>query len=67
MDLLIAILVWLGCFHANTEYTESEMEMELSNHQAAVELILDDPSLQEIVWDSCGIIVPTISIKPDEN
>ena len=66
MELLIAILVWLGCFHANEQYTESEMEQELATNQAAVNTILNDPSLQAMVWDSCGVIAPTITIRPDE-
>lgn len=37
MELLVAILVWLGCFEANGTYTASEMEMYIASNHAAVQ------------------------------
>ena len=67
MELLIAILIWLGCFEANGVYTASEMEMHIASNHAAVQAIINDPAMQIVVWDSCGSIVPTIIVRPDEH
>lgn len=67
MELLVAILVWLGCFEANGTYTASEMEMYIASNHAAVQAIINDPAMQAVVWDACGSIVPTITVRPDEH
>ena len=67
MELLIAILVWLGCFEANGVYTASEMEMCIASNHAAVQAIINDPSMQAVVWETCGSAIASISVEPDEH
>lgn len=67
MELLIAILVWLGCFEANGVYTASEMEMYIASNHAAVQAIINDPSMQAVVWETCGSAVASISVEPNEH
>lgn len=67
MELLIAILVWLGCFKANGVYTASEMELNITNNYATVQAIINDPAMQAIVWETCGNTVSTITVRPDEH
>lgn len=56
--MLIAILLWFGCFQPNNQYTATELE----THALAVEAILEDPQLEVAVWDSTGRHVPTVVI-----
>jgi hypothetical protein len=67
MELLIAILVWLGCFEANGVYTASEMEMYIASNHAAVQAIINDPAMQAVVWETCGSTVATIVVRLDEH
>ncbi len=67
MELLRAILVWLGCFEANGVYTASEMEMYIASNHAAVQAIINDPAMQAVVWETCGSTVSTIVVRLDEH
>ena len=62
MDRLIAILLWLGSFQPNGQYTTEQMEAELEENAVAVQIIIENQALQEQVWDSCGVSVPTVII-----
>jgi len=62
MEMLIAILLWLGSFQPNGQYTTQQMQTALDENEAAVEVIIQSQSLQQEVWDSCGASVPTVIV-----
>lgn len=67
MDMLIAILLWLGSFQPDGQYTTAEMAYELEEHAAEVATIMNSPSLQQQVWDSCGTTVPRVIVIGEGN
>ncbi len=62
MDMLIAILLWLGCIQAPNTYTPIVINGHIVDNASAVNAVLSNQAQQGIIWTQYGNVVPTVQI-----
>ena len=54
MEMLLAILLWLGCVTAPNTYYQPEIDSYANQNQAAINGVLASPSQQAYIWSQYG-------------
>lgn len=62
MDMIIAILLWLGCITAPNTYHIDQINTYATQQQPVINSVLTDPPLYDSVWYQYGSIVPEVDV-----
>jgi hypothetical protein len=62
MELLIAILIWLGVLTSGQTYTNEAYQQYLQQNSQQISNVIGDSVLQQDVWNASGSSVPTVII-----
>ena len=62
MEMLIAILLWLGCIQAPNTYTTSVIDAYTLQNQTVINTVLADQVQQDIIWNHFGVAASEIDI-----
>ncbi|MDZ4744771.1 MAG: hypothetical protein SGJ05_02075 [bacterium] len=62
MEMILAILLWMGCISAPNTYQQSQIDAYTTQGQQVINSVLASQSQQEIIWQQYGAVVPTLDI-----
>jgi hypothetical protein len=62
MELLIAILIWLGVLTSGQTYTNEAYQQYLQQNSQQISNVIGDSVLQQDVWNASGSSVRTVII-----
>lgn len=62
MEMLLAILLWLGCITAPNTYYQPQIDAYESQNQAAINGVLASPSQQAYIWSQCGAATENVLV-----
>lgn len=66
MELIIAILLWMGVVRPGDVYTQPEFDQLVVSHQPVIQSVLADPVQQQLVWSAVGSNEPDVVIGGGE-
>lgn len=66
MDMIIAILLWMGVVHTGSTYSQAEFNELVNVNQPVIDAVLADPVQQEMVWATVGTREPDVIIGEGE-
>lgn len=64
MDLIIAILLWIGCISAPNTYSSRAIDDYATTHDPTITSVMGDSTQQSIIWQQYGAAVPYVEIIP---
>ena len=53
-DMLLAILLWLGCISAPNTYTQPQIDVFATQNQVVINEVMSTPPKQEVIWQAYG-------------
>lgn len=62
MEMLLAILLWIGCISAPNSYHQLQIDAYSTQHQQVVNSVLTNPTQQIVVWQQYGALVPYVDV-----
>lgn len=62
MEMLIAILLWLGCISAPNTYTDVQITDYSTQHEQVINSVMANPPQQEYIWNQYGELVPRVDV-----
>ena len=62
MEMIIAILLWLQVMVSPGQYTHTQYDALVQQHDQQINAVLSDPQLQQTVWASTGDQVPYVVV-----
>ncbi|MDZ4744980.1 MAG: hypothetical protein SGJ05_03145 [bacterium] len=67
MEMLIAILLWIGCISAPNSYTTQAIDNYATTNEVVVNSVLSSQAQQQVIWNQYGYAVPSVQvINPTE-
>lgn len=67
MEMLIAILLWLGCISAPNTYTQAAIDTYVNQNQPVINSVLESPTQQLWIWESHGSFVSEVDVTDPYN
>lgn len=67
MEMLIAILLWLGCISAPNTYTQASIDTYVNQNQLVINSVLESPTQQLWIWTSHGSYVSEVDVTDPYN
>lgn len=62
MEMLLAILLWIGCISAPNSYHQSQIDAYSTQHEQVVNSVLMNPPQQIVIWQQYGSQVPYVDV-----
>jgi len=62
VEMLLAILLWLGCITAPNTYYQSQIDSFESQNQAVIDGVMASPTQQAYVWSQCGAATENVQV-----
>ena len=62
MEMLLAILLWLGCISAPNTYNQSQIDTLESQNQVAISGVMASPTQQAYVWSQYGAVTENVQV-----
>jgi len=62
MEMLLAILLWIGCISAPNTYTQSTIDTYATDNEPAITYVMGDQSQQTQIWNQYGVAVSNVNI-----
>ncbi len=62
MEMLLAILLWIGCISAPNSYMQAQITDYSTQHEQVINSVMMDAPQQAYIWDQYGQLVPNVDI-----
>ena len=62
MEMLLAILIWLGCITAPNTYYQDQITAYSNQNQAAINSVMESPPQQEYIWGQYGALTENVQV-----
>ena len=62
MEMLIAILLWIGCITAPNTYTQAAIDNYSIINEPVITSVMNNPPQQIDIWQQYGAVVTEVSI-----
>lgn len=62
MEMLIAILLWIGCITAPNTYTQAAIDNYSILNEPVITSVMNDPPQQIAIWDQYSVAVIEVNI-----
>jgi len=62
MEMIIAILLWIGCISAPNSYQQTQINGFTTQHEQVITSVLSSEPQQAIIWQQYGAAVPYVEV-----
>lgn len=62
MEMLLAILLWLGCITAPNTYYQPQIDSHANQNQEVINGVMASPTQQEFVWSQYGAATENVQV-----
>lgn len=62
MNMILAILLWLGCIQAPNTYTVQSIDAYAQQHQTVITDVLGNQPQQDVIWSQYGVVVGEVNV-----
>lgn len=62
MEMLLAILLWIGCISAPNTYHQTQIDAYTVQNQPVINTVLDNEAQQMVIWQQYGVAATEIEV-----
>jgi len=62
MEMLLAILLWIGCISAPNSYYQGQIDSFSTQHQQVIGCVMESPPQQNYIWLQYGAATESVQV-----
>ena len=62
MEMLLAILLWIGCISSPNTYYQAQIDSYSTQHQQVVDSAMSNQVQREVIWQQYGIAATELEV-----
>lgn len=62
MEMLLAILLWIGCISAPNTYHQAQIDAYSTQHEQVIDDVMTNQQQQDVIWGQYGIVTTELEI-----
>lgn len=62
MEMLLAILLWIGCISSSNTYYQTQIDAYSTEHEQVVGSVMSNQAQQEMIWQQYGVAAQELDV-----